>query len=152
MALHSFLAGGSFLLKLPAYMTLCRWSHKSCQQICAEIRRKKKKKIAFEVYLYMTALLSCLLCDIVFRQGSMKTFLSFLLNCHLPFLMDPCVAPQIVVPAQIVVGDNLCKILHNLTPQIVASCTNCCRRQFVLLLPFPIFNFTGDNLCRQNET
>ena len=38
------------------------------------------------------------------------------------------VAPQIVVPAQIVVGDNLCKTL---TPQIVAPCTNCRRRQFV---------------------
>ena len=31
-------------------------------------------------------------------------------------------------------------------------CTNCRRRQFVLLLPFPIFNLTDDNLCRQNET
>ena len=32
--------------------------------------------------------------------------------------------------------DNLCKILQNLTPQIVSSCTNCRRGQFVLLSPF----------------
>ena len=62
------------------------------------------------------------------------------------------VAPQIVAPAQIVAGDNLCKIWQNLTPQIVASCTNCRRRQFVLNVLSLIFDLAGDNLWRQNET
>ena len=44
------------------------------------------------------------------------------------------IAPQIVVPAQIVVGDNLCKILQNLTPQIVVVDNLCCscRSQFLI--------------------